>query len=132
MVGPGPGPHWGQARSGSDPNPNLAHGCGFGEGLNIVPCTRTRQTHTQQSRGFAIPVIITIQCSSSTNNIFDDLPALSAPLKSDLCDELDCYLSTDLEHVTDPIAWWYKKRSVYPRLYRMALDYLTIPGEFIK
>jgi hypothetical protein len=29
-----------------------------------------------------------LQSSSSTNNIFDDLPALSAPSKSDLCDEL--------------------------------------------
>ena len=59
------------------------------------------------------------------------MPALSAPLKSDLRDELDRYLSTDPEHVTDAIAWWYEKRSIYPRLHRMALDYLTIPGEFI-
>lgn len=68
--------------------------------------------------------------SSSTENIFDELPALSAPLKSDLCDELDRYLSTDPEHVTDALSWWYEKRSVYPRLHHMALDYLTIPGEF--
>jgi hypothetical protein len=59
------------------------------------------------------------------------LPALSAPAKSDLRDELNRYLSTDPEHVTDAIAWWYEKRSVYPRLHRMALDYLTIPGELI-
>jgi hypothetical protein len=59
------------------------------------------------------------------------LPALSAPLKSDLHDELDHYLSTDPEHVRDAIAWWYEKRLVYPRLHRMALDYLTIPGKFI-
>jgi len=72
-----------------------------------------------------------LQRSSSTNNIFDDLPALSAPSKSDLRDKLDRYLSTDPEHVTDPIAWWYEKRSVYPRLHRMALDYLTIPGKII-
>jgi hypothetical protein len=71
------------------------------------------------------------QRSSSAKNIFDDLPALSAPLKSDLRDELDRYLSTDPEHVTDAIAWWYEKRSVYPRLHRMPLDYLTIPGESI-
>jgi hypothetical protein len=72
-----------------------------------------------------------VQRSSSTNNIFDDLPALSAPSKSDLRDELDRYLSTDPEHVTDSVAWWYEKRFVYPRLHRMALDYLTIPGKFI-
>ena len=69
-----------------------------------------------------------LQRSSSTNNIFDDLPALSAPSKSDLRDELDHYLSTDPDHVTDTISWWYEKRFVYPRLHRMALDYLTIPG----
>ena len=69
------------------------------------------------------------QRPSSSNNIFDDLPALSAPLKTDLRDELDTYLSTDPEHVTDSIAWWYEKRYVYPRLHRMALDYLTVPGE---
>lgn len=69
--------------------------------------------------------------SSSANNIFDELPALSAPPKSDLRDELDRYLSADPEHVTDAFAWWYQKRFMYPRLHRMALDYLTIPGELI-
>ena len=59
------------------------------------------------------------------------MPALSAPLKSDLRDELDRYLSTDPKHVTDAIAWWYEKRSIYPCLHRMALDYLTIPGMFL-
>lgn len=68
--------------------------------------------------------------SSSSENIFDDLPALSAPPKSDLRDELDRYLSTDPEHVTNALAWWHEKRFIYPRLHRMALDYLMIPGEF--
>ena len=71
-----------------------------------------------------------LQQSSSSNNIFDDLPALSAPSKSDLHDELDRYLSNNPEHVTDAIAWWFEKCHVYPRLHRMALDYLTIPGRF--
>ena len=61
-------------------------------------------------------------------NIFDELPALSAPLKTDH-DKLDHYLSTDPEHVTDAVAWWYKKQFVYPCLHCMALDYLTIPGD---
>ena len=69
--------------------------------------------------------------SSSTENIFDDLPALSAPPKAELRDELDRYLSTDPEHVTNAFEWWYERRSVYPRLHRMALDYHTIPGKFI-
>ena len=67
---------------------------------------------------------------SSSNNIFDDLPALSTPPDSDLHDELDRYLRMDPEHVTNALAWWHEKRFVYPRLHRMALDYLTILGEF--
>jgi hAT family C-terminal dimerisation region len=42
--------------------------------------------------------------------------------------ELDRYLGTDPEHVTDALAWWYGHKHVYPRLHRMALDYLSIPG----
>jgi hypothetical protein len=60
--------------------------------------------------------------------MFDGLAALIAPASTELRDELECYLSTDPEHVTDVIAWWYERRSVYPRLHRMALNYLTIPG----
>ena len=29
----------------------------------------------------------------------------------------------------DPLKWWHDNRHVYPVLYRMALDYLSIPGE---
>lgn len=67
---------------------------------------------------------------SSSENIFDNLPALFAPPESDLHDELDCYLSMDPEHITNALAWWHEKRFVYPHLHHMALDYLTIPGEF--
>ena len=63
--------------------------------------------------------------------MFDVLPALSAPCSSDLCDELEHYLSTDPEHVTDVCAWWYEQRLVYLCLHCMALDYLTIPGVYI-
>lgn len=68
----------------------------------------------------------------SAANIFDDLPALSAPKSSELRDELDRYLSTDSEQVMDVCQWWYERRVVYPRLHRMALDYLTIPGKYFK
>ena len=62
--------------------------------------------------------------------MFDALPALAAPVPTELCNELERYLSTDIEHVTDPIRWWYERRTTYPHLHRMALDYLTIPGMF--
>jgi len=29
----------------------------------------------------------------------------------------------------NPLKWWHDNRHVYPTLYRMALDYLSIPGE---
>jgi hypothetical protein len=68
---------------------------------------------------------------SSSQNLFNDLPALLAPATTELHDKLDQYLSMDPEHVSGKsvFAWWYERRGVYPRLYRMALDYLTIPGE---
>jgi len=41
-------------------------------------------------------------------NIFDDLPDLAlAP--SDTHDELDCYLTTEVEDVKDSLMWWHKK-----------------------
>ena len=65
--------------------------------------------------------------------MFDNLLALSAPSSLELRDELDQYLATDLEQVTgnagkDIISWWYERQGVYPRLHRMAQDYLTMPG----
>jgi hypothetical protein len=66
-----------------------------------------------------------------SSNIFDNLPALSAPRIRELRDELDRYLSTDPEHVVDVLVWWTERKSMYPHLSRMALDYLSIPGELI-
>jgi hAT family C-terminal dimerisation region len=65
--------------------------------------------------------------------MFDNLPALSALSTLELRDELDTYLSADPEQVggntsKEVISWWYERRGAYPRLHRMALDYLTIPG----
>lgn len=55
---------------------------------------------------------------------------MSAPASSELRDELERYLSTDPEQVADVCAWWYERRVAFPRLHRMALDYLTIPGVY--
>lgn len=54
----------------------------------------------------------------------------SAPLKSlnSDDDELDAFLMEACVDVVDAVAWWYDHRKAYPRLSRMALDYLTIPG----
>jgi len=66
---------------------------------------------------------------SESKNIFDNLPTLLAPKKSALQDDLDRFLSTDPEEVTDVLLWWYEHKHIYPHLYRMALDYLSIPGK---
>ena len=47
-----------------------------------------------------------------------------------LKDELTQYLKCPVENIKDAFAWWVKNRAVYPRLSRMALDYLSIPGMF--
>jgi hypothetical protein len=60
--------------------------------------------------------------------MFDDLPSLSAPVASKLKNELERYLELPVVNVKDAISWWVTKRVDYPRLSRMALDYLTIPG----
>jgi hypothetical protein len=69
---------------------------------------------------------------SDSANMFDDLECLSAPRAEDLRDELDKYLSTDPEHVKDAVKWWFDRRTIYPRLSRMAMDYLTIPRKYLK
>jgi len=64
------------------------------------------------------------------NNIFDNLPDL-APMSSDLGNELDRYMATDIEDVKDPLMWWYEHRKAFPLLSLMARDYLSIPGKAI-
>ncbi|GLB45613.1 putative hAT family C-terminal dimerisation region [Lyophyllum shimeji] len=70
----------------------------------------------------------TQQSSSKRPNVFDNLPTLSAPAPSELRDELDRYLSTDVENVKNVLLWWREHKAMYPVLSRMALDYLTIPA----
>jgi hypothetical protein len=73
---------------------------------------------------------MTLTYSFKKCNIFDDLPALTAPKLMELHNELACYLSTDPEQVKDVLLWWHEHVSMYPCLSHMALDYLTIPGMF--
>jgi hypothetical protein len=65
-----------------------------------------------------------------SSNIFNNIPALAKLRRSELRDELHQYLNTDPEFVDNVLAWWFEKCTMYPRLSRIALDYLTIPGEF--
>jgi hypothetical protein len=68
--------------------------------------------------------------ASSSTNIFDDLPALRPSTKATHRDELEKYLSTERElNIQDGLMWWYERKDLYPRLSRMAMDYLSIPGK---
>ena len=41
--------------------------------------------------------------------------------------ELNDYLLKLLKKVRDPITWWWGHSTSYPKLLKMALDYLSIP-----
>jgi hypothetical protein len=68
-----------------------------------------------------------VVCSSKSNNIFDNMAAFAAPKTMDLCDELDCYLSSDPKHIVDAVCWWHDRCAEYSCLLRMAINYLVIP-----
>ena len=68
------------------------------------------------------------QQTQNSTNIFDNLPALAPTQGKAIIDELRLYLSTEVKNVMDVLQWWYEKHKMYPRLHRMALDYLSIPG----
>ena len=59
--------------------------------------------------------------------MFDSL--MDTTPTSSLNDELQRYLAADIEDVKDGLMWWYEKRAIFPRLSRMARNYLSIPGE---
>ena len=58
---------------------------------------------------------------------------MSSSEEEDFMTKLDRYLSTArVKDIDDPLSWWYENRGTYPRLWRMARDYLTIPGMWYK
>jgi hAT family C-terminal dimerisation region len=68
-------------------------------------------------------------------NVFDrvdDVAAMSSDEEVSTMDqELELYLGTKPDkNVADPIHWWVEKQQSYPCLSRMAIDFLTIPGEY--
>lgn len=66
-----------------------------------------------------------------SDNIFDALPTLLASTREALADELTRYLSAPVERTLNPLLWWIEKQTIYPRLSRMARDYLCIPGKSV-
>ena len=62
-------------------------------------------------------------------NVFDNLLSLRTCHENKCHDDLACYLATDPQAVDDVLMWWHEHSAMYPHLSRMALDYLTVPGE---
>ena len=44
--------------------------------------------------------------------------------------ELDTYLTLNVEDISDALKWWHEHHSTYLCLLWMALNYLTIPGMY--
>lgn len=67
----------------------------------------------------------------SSSNIFDNLLAFKDVSVHEFIDEITRYLRTGPENVQnkDLLMWWYERKHIYPHLYRMALNYHTIPGK---
>ena len=55
---------------------------------------------------------------------FGNLSVTTCPHAS----EIQEYLSHCVENIKDALKWWVDNKYVYPNLYRMALDYLSIPA----
>ena len=69
-------------------------------------------------------------CIQPSTNRFANLRTTGRP-DAAVRDELGEYLSLPPEYTVGDeqvLAWWKARESLYPRLSRMALDYLTIPG----
>lgn len=59
------------------------------------------------------------------------MAAFAPPEDDELKDELARYLSTDPEYTDDVLMWWHDHEHQYPKLSRMALDFLSIPGTLV-
>ena len=60
--------------------------------------------------------------------MFDALRSITRLRVSERGHELERYLAIPIEDTDNPLLWWAERRALYPRLSRMALDYLSIPG----
>ena len=46
-----------------------------------------------------------------------------------LDEELTRYLASPPEATANPLRWWFENQAIYPRLSRMARNYLSVPGK---
>lgn len=84
-------------------------------------------------------VLIDSSLGYFSSRVQNDISSVDGSVEADFMDislgnagklnELDEYLALPVERVSDPSEWWNKHKDQYPCLHRMALDFLSIPGE---
>jgi len=68
----------------------------------------------------------------SSDESSNDTDSDSSTDEEELMTELDRYLKTPrVKDVRDPLQWWMDNKSFYPRLSRMAKDFLVIPASSV-
>lgn len=74
----------------------------------------------------------TVVVNATSNTNYGNFANVSViPTAPIVRDEIGDYLRADLINTEDPLMWWYDNRALYPRLSRMAQDYLSIPRTYI-
>ncbi len=68
-------------------------------------------------------------CPLQGHNVFDHIPTPSSKHARPGKDEIARYFATVTEETSNPLRWWLERRALFPCLSRMAIDYLSIPGE---
>jgi hAT family C-terminal dimerisation region len=80
------------------------------------------------------PICLTtiLQDGDSNNNGFTTfVNILVTKVVASRTSEDDRYLRKLVENVKDPLKWWIANKHVYPKLFHMVLDFLSIPGIFL-
>lgn len=75
----------------------------------------------------------TIAAPAATKNMFDAARNKRRKAAAPTTDELDHYLAAEPDPtINNALAWWCspERRTLYPRLSRMARCYLTIPRKY--
>ena len=97
----------------------------IGEVERLVRTKYVEQYEQQADEAPTTPSTSSITHHNSGFASFGDLSVTTAPRVS----EIQEYLSHPVENVKDPLRWWVDNKTVYPRLHRMALEYLSVPGK---
>ncbi len=78
-----------------------------------------------------LPLFHIVTLTLLIQNIFDQRLTFSVPKAQSPENELTSYLNAIPEPVTNALKWWHERRTIYPCLSRMALDYLSMPGKLL-